>query len=103
MNMVERVARAIAMCEGGRIVGPAQCRAQREFGWRGDGWHLQQFAEAHWREYAGAASMAIAAMREPTPEMIEASNREWDGRMSHRSSGAWEAMIDAAQETSEAT
>jgi hypothetical protein len=42
------------------------------------------------------AALAIAAMREPTEAMIEASNREWDGRMSHRSSGAWQAMIDAA-------
>lgn len=43
-----------------------------------------------------AARTAITAMREPTEGMVEASNREWDGRMSHRSSGAWLAMIDAA-------
>jgi hypothetical protein len=42
------------------------------------------------------ARAAIEAMREPTEAMIAASNREWDGRMSHRSSGAWRAMIDAA-------
>lgn len=42
------------------------------------------------------AATAIEAMREPTEDMIEASNREWDGRMSHRSSCAWQAMIDAA-------
>lgn len=46
--------------------------------------------------YLKAARAAIEAMREPTEIMIEASNREWDGRMSHRSSGAWQAMIDAA-------
>lgn len=46
-----------------------------------------------WREHARAV---LEALREPTPAMIEASNREWDGRMSHRSSGAWQAMIDAA-------
>lgn len=49
-----------------------------------------------WRTQIAAAKVAIAAMREPTEAMIEASNREWDGRMSHRSSGAWQAMIDAA-------
>ena len=42
------------------------------------------------------ARVAIEAMREPTPEMVAASNREWDGRMSHRSTGAWQAMIGAA-------
>ena len=42
------------------------------------------------------ARLVMAAMREPTEAMIAASNREWDGRMSHRSSGAWRAMIDAA-------
>jgi hypothetical protein len=46
--------------------------------------------------YTKLARAAIAAMREPTEAMIEASNREWDGRMSHRSSGAWQAMIDEA-------
>ena len=39
---------------------------------------------------------SIAAMREPSEAMVKASNREWDGRMSHRSSGAYQAMIDAA-------
>lgn len=42
------------------------------------------------------ARAAIAAMREPTSTMLEASNREWDGRMSHRSTEAWHAMIDEA-------
>jgi hypothetical protein len=44
----------------------------------------------------GDVRAVIEAMREPSGDMIEASNREWDGRMSHRSSGAWQAMIDAA-------
>lgn len=48
-------------------------------------------------EEAKAAVLAtLETMREPTETMIDASNREWDGRMSHRSSGAWRAMIDAA-------
>ena len=34
--------------------------------------------------------------RDPTPEMLAASEREWDGRMSFRSTGAWQAMLDAA-------
>lgn len=38
------------------------------------------------------------APKEPTEKMIQASNREWDGRMSHRSSGAYQAMRDACEE-----
>jgi hypothetical protein len=34
--------------------------------------------------------------REPTEEMHAAANREWDGRMSARSAGVWQAMWDAA-------
>lgn len=34
--------------------------------------------------------------RELTPEMITASNCEWDGRMSYRSSSAFKATWDAA-------
>lgn len=54
-------------------------------------------------EYLEDAKAAIGAMREPTEAMIEASNREWDGRMSHRSSGAWQAMVDAAFTNGERT
>jgi hypothetical protein len=43
-----------------------------------------------------AALAALKAMREPTEAMLEASNREWDGRMSARSAGVWQAMVDAA-------
>lgn len=46
-------------------------------------------------EAEAIARAVIEAMREPTEAMIRAS-REWDGRMSHRSSGAWQAMIDEA-------
>lgn len=42
------------------------------------------------------ARAAIEAMREPTEAMLAATNREWDGRMSFRSTGAWQAMIDEA-------
>jgi hypothetical protein len=54
------------------------------------------FSDVERYEYIRRARVAIRAMREPTEAMIAASNREWDGRMSHRSSGAWQAMIDAA-------
>lgn len=33
--------------------------------------------------------------REPSDAMVEASNREWDGRMSYRSSGAYQAVTAA--------
>lgn len=33
---------------------------------------------------------------EPTEAMYEASNREWDGRMSARSCGVWQAMLAAS-------
>lgn len=71
-EMVERVARAMAENAG--------------FCWA-------NCAQSQWKS---DARTGIAAMREPTEEMVKASNREWDGRMSHRSTGAWQAMIDAA-------
>jgi len=74
-SMVERVARA--MFEKHRIGERA--------------WPVPE-AEV----YRLFAATAIEAMREPTEAMIDASNQEWDGRMSHRSSSAWRAMIDAA-------
>lgn len=78
-EMIERVARAI-------------CRA----GMSGPKDHLNKQENLNWRKFEIEARAAIEAMREPTNAMVEASNREWDGRMSHRSSGAWQAMIDAA-------
>lgn len=44
-----------------------------------------------WRD---AMKYAIVPV-EPTEEMLEATNREWDGRMSFRSTGAWKAMLAA--------
>ena len=35
----------------------------------------------------------LRAMLEPSEGMLEAANREWDGRMSARSAGVWQAMI----------
>lgn len=60
------------------------------------------FTDSHGKQRADGilAALDVAGYvivpREPTEAMIEASNREWDGRMSHRSSGAWQAMIEAA-------
>lgn len=34
--------------------------------------------------------------KEPTEPMLKATEREWDGRMSFRSTGAWKAMLGAA-------
>ena len=47
-------------------------------------------------DFRKKARAAIEAMREPTEAMHEAANREWDGRMSFRVTGAWQAMIAAA-------
>ncbi len=49
---------------------------------------------------SGSARAAIAEVRavleEPSEAMLEASNREWDGRMSYRSTGAFLAMLSAS-------
>lgn len=37
----------------------------------------------------------VCVPKEPTEAMLEASNREWDGRMSARSAGVWQAMLAA--------
>lgn len=72
-EMVERVARAIATSVGGRIVGPGQSIATREFGWKGgDGKHLDQYVEAHWKEHVHAAEFAIAAMPLPNDDYFAA-------------------------------
>lgn len=38
----------------------------------------------------------VMVPREPTEAMLAASEREWDGRMSFRSTGAWQAMLSAS-------
>lgn len=59
--MVEKVARALAFSAGAAIVGPGQSRATREFGWKGDGEHFQQYVERHWQENINAAELALGA------------------------------------------
>lgn len=44
---------------------------------------------------AGEADGWVLVPREPTEAMLKASEREWDGRMSARSSGVWQAMLAA--------
>lgn len=72
-TMMERVARAMARSAGGKMTGPGQSAATREMGWKGDGAHLDQYVEVHYREWLHAAGFAIAAMRGPTPEMVLAA------------------------------
>lgn len=92
MNMIEKVARALAFSAGGKFSGPGQNVAAREFGWAGDGRHFEQYAEAHWKEHEHAARFAVEAMRQPTDEMkavvywVENSDLP----------PGWYAMFDAA-------
>lgn len=111
-EMKERVARAIAVSVGSRMAGPGQSVATREFGWKGDGGHLDQYVEAHWKEHVHAAEFAIEAMREPTEEMQtkgrimaaicvkhEATN-EYSAEVTDDAAiNIWQEMIDAALET----
>ncbi len=45
----------------------------------------------------------VVVLREPTPEMYAAAERDWDGRMSARSRGVWQAMLAAAPPAPAAT
>ena len=100
-EMIERVARALAFCAGGKICGPGHSVASREFGCKGDGEHFAKYVEAHWQEHITAAQFAIEAMREPTAEMLIAA-RDWSlhkfGKPigNDAAIGCWQAMLDAA-------
>ena len=96
MTMIEKVARALALAAGARFAGPGQCVATREFGWSGDGKYLDQYAEAHWKEHCSAASFAIAAMLEPTAEMLNAEGVHTNCHMCGGHTEGWKLMIDAA-------
>ena len=39
----------------------------------------------------------VIVPREPTEAMLQATEKEWDGRMSFRSTGAWQAMLAALE------
>ena len=72
-EMRERVARALAHAAGGKMIGPGRCRAMQEFGWHGDGKHLELYAEAHWKDFENDAGFALSAMRLPTLAMLRAA------------------------------
>lgn len=106
--MIERVARAIALSDGGTMVGNSQSKATREFGWDGSNTNaMNKYVEAHWLQFKHAAIFAIGAMREPTTEMYEAGQNEvshFDGEFgdynvyfsAQQIDRLWPAMIDAA-------
>ena len=85
-EMIERVAEALTR-DGFARLQSLQTKDEDAY---------QAWREKVWPTSLAAARAAIAAMREPTESMVAASDREWDGRMSHRSTGAWQAMIDEA-------
>lgn len=99
---IEKVARALASSAGARMVGPGESVATRQFGWKGDGKHLDQYIEAHWKEHKHAATFAIEAMREPTEAMVIAAmapyRHEIDEKMraafDETIRGYWRSMID---------
>lgn len=65
-------------------------KAASEARWIGSDWGFEDpQSQELWRKIA---RVAIAAMREPTPEMIREGDRwEWPG-------GIWRHMVDAALE-----
>lgn len=52
------------------MIGPGQSVATREIGWRGDGAHLDEYVERHWREHENAARMAIEVI---DPALLESA------------------------------
>jgi len=69
-EMRERVARALAHAAGGKMIGPGRCRAMQEFGWHGDGKHLELYAEAHWKDFENDAGFALSAWRAMIDEAL---------------------------------
>lgn len=98
MTKIEEVARAIALAEGARMVGPGQSAASREVGWKGDGVHNDVYVERHWREYTTAAQLAIGAMRRPSEQMLFAASQIMGGGIfnHHSDLETWQTMVDAA-------
>ncbi|MER9628350.1 hypothetical protein [Mesorhizobium sp. M0296] len=106
-GMIEKVARALALSAGGRMVTNGQSVATREFGWDASHRYTELYVEAHWREHVHAAGFAIQAMRDPTEAMVEAGmdydERELNIRFGRPPTveecqiGEWQAMIDKAR------
>jgi len=98
-EMRERVARALAHAAGGKMIGPGRCRAMQEFGWHGDGKHLELYAEAHWKDFENDAGFALSAMREPTEAMVDKPDIDCSDQSyvhSAQISEIWRVMIDEA-------
>lgn len=76
-EMVERVARALARCDGGKITGPSRHKASDEFSWDPSHHYMNEYVEKHWREQVNAAYMAIGAMRELPPSAFVGSVRSY--------------------------
>ncbi len=100
MNMVEKVARAIAHSHGSKITGPGRHRASDEFAWDASHDYMRQYVDKHWKEHEHAARFAIEAMREPTEDMVQAgwcaNNGEDRNLGGDGAKEAWQLMIDAA-------
>lgn len=75
MKVIERVARALALSHGSKIVGPGQSVATREVGWKGDGEYMDRYIAAHWKEHVHAAEFAIGALRHLSDGVDEAMSR----------------------------
>lgn len=77
MDMIEKVARALA-------AATFECS---------DDDVTSRHIDAAWPIYRDQAIAAIKAMREPTPEMIEAA---WAEALAEDADGVWREMIEAA-------
>lgn len=94
-EMVERVARALALSAGARIAGPSRSVATKEFGWDIDGRYMREYVERHWREHVHAARSAIEAMRVP-PDSVYAifNGPDFVKHIDQDPSHYWPLMID---------
>lgn len=63
MDMIEKVARALALAHGSHITGPSRHRASDEFGWDIGHQYMQKYIDKHWKDHAHAARFAIETMR----------------------------------------
>jgi len=90
MDMVERVARAMAKAEGWSLPNDMS---------------LPYAAGSRVGRMMGLARAAIAAMREPTEEMVRAGEKEFIASdvacCMEPAEDCWQAMIDAALTSSE--
>ena len=94
-QMIERVARALALNTGSRFLRPGQSVASNEMGWTWDGEYLERYVNAHWEEHINSATFVIDAMREPTEGML-ASVVEHGVVRNEAATSLWRRMIDGA-------